>query len=930
MSEHTPLPRRPRPQPLAAALNWWRSHTPRERLRAGLLGLGLLIGAFLIYLLSLIPLTPSVADLKQAQTMKPSVLLTADGKTLLTFSRQQRELVTLDQVSPHVVKALIATEDRRFYDHKGLDLKRTLSAAWHTLSGDRQGGSTITQQLARNLFPEDIGRARNLHRKFKEIITALRIERVYTKEQILEAYLNNTPFLYNAVGIEMAARTYFDKPAKSLNEAEAATLVGMLKGTHYYNPVLYPERAHKRRNLVLQQMVKLGALDEDRYERLAKQPLKVKFNRQDETSELAPHFAEQAKRWLLEWAEAHDIDLYTEGLTIETTLDSRLQAAAMKAVQRQADLLQQVADVEWAQPGLRLAYSPESYAAARRSVTPFAHFFNQRPELLASFLKETPEYKALREQGVDEAAALKQLRADAKVVARVREQHTRLEAGFLAMDPQTGEIKAWVGSRNFADDQFDHVAQAARQPGSTFKAVVYAAALESGIGPTRAYLDGPVEVRLDARTVWRPTDMSGYSGRMMSLRDGLVYSKNTITAQVSQEVGLSRIVSLAQAMGVDRSRLEPVPSLALGTSPVTLLEMVNVYATIAAQGTRHKPLFIRRITDREGGVLAEFVSESQRALSPETSVDLIDMLRGVVTMGTGASVKANFGVNADVAGKTGTTQNNTDGWFIMMHPHLVAGAWVGFNDQRVTMRSDHWGQGGRNALRLVGDFFRETMRARLVDTAVAFPPPRRPPVYTAYTPPPETVEESAGTWIPADVEDGEVVPGSPTDGRTTATASTTIPGSITITTSGSGTTMAGDAAGIEAMRRNTTPPKSAEELDRALGRLLRPGEARADNTADGSGATGSTSGSTSTSGTEGYRPRASGATTGAAASGGVTPAGAVVVVPRSEPAARPSSGLQDVLPGRPSRAAPSGTPSSEAVTMQPEPVPPPAPGGTTD
>lgn len=800
---HPSAPEPPAPRPvrrLAASLR-------RHPWRVASAFVALLLAAAAVYLVTLVRTAPTVDDLKQVQVSRPSVLLTADGKTLATFRRQQREPLKLHEVSPHVVKALLATEDRRFYEHGGLDLRRLAGAAWHTLRGDMQGGSTITQQLARNLYPDDIGRARTLHRKLKEMVTAVRIERVYGKDQILEQYLNSTPFLYNAVGIEMAARTYFDKPARDLQPEEAATLVGMLKGTHYYNPVMFPERALKRRNLVLAQMVKAGSLSPADYERLKARPLQVTLNRQEDAPEIAPHFAAQARRWALEWADAQDIDLYSEGLVIETTLDSRLQALAEKVVERQGRSLQQVADVEWSTRSIPSASSPEAFAALARKAQPFRHFFDQRPDLLESFLRETPEYKQARAAGQPESALLKRLRQDDELMARVRRTHTRLEAGFLAMDPQTGEVKAWVGSRNFEDDQFDHVMQAARQPGSTFKAVVYAAALESGIGPERSYLDGPVEVRLDERTVWRPTDMDGFTGRMMSLREGLVYSKNTITAQVSQEVGLQRIVSLAQAMGVDRSRLQAVPSLALGTSPVTLYEMVNVYATIAAEGTRHKPLFVRRIKDRHGEVVAEFLPEAARVLSPDTAVDLIDMMRGVVNVGTGAMAKARFGLGADVAGKTGTTQNNTDGWFILMHPHLVAGAWVGFNDQRVTMRSDYWGQGGHNAALVVGDFFKEAMKGRMVDTNVAFPPPRRPPVITTYAPPPESVDESGGGGdIVVSVEGA---PGEPAE---------SMPGSRT-STSGTGAAgvIIGDPAGVEAMRRSTDPPRSAEELERLFG-----------------------------------------------------------------------------------------------------------------
>jgi penicillin-binding protein 1A len=708
---------------------WYTHGTLIARLSL-LLGV-LLVAAIVAYTVALLRLAPDAGDLREAQEARPSLLMSADGQTLATFSRAQQHHVTLAEISPHVLKALIATEDRRFYDHHGIDLRRTFGAMLHTATGDMQGGSSITQQLARNLFPEEIGRSRSLHRKLKELVTALRIERAYTKDQILETYLNTAPFLYNAVGIEMAARTYWDKSAAELDAAESATLVGMLKGTHYYNPVLYPERAQKRRNVVLAQMLKQQAFTADEYRVLIARPLEVSLTRQTEDLGIAPHFAAHARKWLTEWAEAHEQDLYADGLVIETTLDSRLQAAATQAVERQALALQKVADVEWSQPSLAATAGGLDSYALRRKVEPFAHFWKTRPDLLAAALRDTPAFRKAVKSGTPEAEALQQVAADDELLARLKSQRTRLEAGFVAMDPSNGEVKAWVGSRDFDLDQYDHVAQAERQPGSTFKPFVYGAAMEAGASPERSYLDGPVEIRSADGSVWRPTDMTGASGQRMTLRDGLVYSKNTITAQVMQDAGIDRVVSFARASGVDRSKLDPVPSLSLGTSPVTLLEMVNAYATIARDGQHHQPVFVKRILDRKGHVLAEFGSPTRRAMSAEVASQLVDMMRGVVSQGTGTMVKTRFGLVADIAGKTGTTQNNTDGWFILMHPQLVAGAWVGFNDSRVTMRSNYWGQGGHNAILLVGDFYRDALKGKLIDAKASFGAPQRPATMVA-------------------------------------------------------------------------------------------------------------------------------------------------------------------------------------------------------
>ncbi|MDB5841039.1 MAG: penicillin-binding protein [Herminiimonas sp.] len=689
----------------------------------GLASLGLIgIALLCAYALALIPFTPSISDLKKQKTDQPSLLISADGKRLATFNRINRDWVEMNRISPNVIKALIATEDHRFYEHHGVDLQRTAVAAARALIGGSEGGSTITQQLARNLYPEEIGRSRSVTRKIKEIITALKIEHAYTKQEILETYLNTVPFLYNAFGIEMAARTYFDKPAARLNVLESATLIGMLKGTSYYNPVLNPERAVKRRNVVLSQMLKRKVLSQANFNTLKTRPIRLDFERQQEPLGAAPHFAEHVRKWLIDWADRNDYNIYSDGLMVYTTVDSRLQAAANQAVNRQMEALQAVADVEWGLSSERLvSTSTGPYVSMRRRVQPFGYFWNSRDGVVDAFIRESGAYRNAVEAGTAPDAVLAQLRKDKDFMAKLRAEKTRLETGFVAMDPRSGHIKAWVGSRGFATDQYDHVARAQRQPGSTFKPIVYGAALEQGMSPERQFIDQAMEFRIGKNDIWRPTDLSAPSGRPMTVREGLIYSKNTITAQIMQEVGAGKSIRLARKMGVNQSRLEAVPALALGASAVTPLEMVSAYSTIAGGGAYRKPVFITRIADKGGNVLAEFQTEESRAMSSETSEELVDMMRGVVNQGTGQAVRSRFGLRADVAGKTGTTQNNTDGWFILMHPQLVAGSWVGFNDTRITMRSSYWGQGAHNALFVVGDFFQQALNTRLLDGGVRFP-----------------------------------------------------------------------------------------------------------------------------------------------------------------------------------------------------------------
>jgi penicillin-binding protein 1A len=683
--------------------------------------------AVLLYVLALVPFTPGIGDIKKSKQESPSVVMSSDGKELAVFKRANRDWVKLADVSPKVTEALISTEDKRFYDHPGIDFVRTAKAAVNTFRGDREGGSTLTQQLARNLYPEQIGRAPTLTRKIKEAITALKIEAVYSKDEILETYLNSVSFLYNAWGIEMASRTYFDKPAKNLNELEAATLVGMLKGTAYYNPVMNPERALQRRNTVLAMMVKENKLPQARYDELKGQPLKLDFERIQEVNGPAPHLAEYLRRWLFEWADAHDYNVYADGLVVKTTIDSRLQNAANEAVTRQLKQLQAVADVEWSRSGVTgMGSDPAAYVNARAGVQPFEYFWSSNKDLVKTFVRESAEYKAARDQGKSDAEVVQQLEHDSSFMAALRKQKTMLQTGFIAIEPSTGAVRAWVGSRDYNEDKFDHVNQARRQPGSTFKPFVYGAAFESGHQPTETLMDQPVAIQIDKNQVWRPGDVEGTpSGQPMTLRDGLAKSKNTITAQLMMQVGPSRVASLARAMGVRNSKLQEVPSLALGTSPVTLKEMVTAFSSIANTGNYIEPQIVTAVEDREHNVLDQFMAKaSERAMSSEAAMTLLDVLRGVIDSGTAVGLKPRFGLGGDLAGKTGTTQDNTDGWFILMHPQLVAGAWVGFNDNRVTMRSSYWGQGAHNALLVVGDFFQQSQKASIIDAKATFAAPR--------------------------------------------------------------------------------------------------------------------------------------------------------------------------------------------------------------
>jgi penicillin-binding protein 1A len=627
-------------------------------------------GLVLLYVLALLPFTPSISDLRKAKSEVPSAVMSVDNAVLAEFKRVNRSWVPLARISPNVINALIATEDIRFYNHHGIDVRRTGAAVFNTLRGKTQGGSTITQQLARNLYPEDIGHAISINRKVKEALTALKIEATYSKDEILETYLNTVPFLYNAFGIEMAARTYFDKSASELNVLESATLIGMLKGTSYYNPVQNPERARDRRNVVLGQLVKYGKLDAKRAQALARQPLAVNFERQDQALGPAPHVSQWVKKWLIAWADAHGYNIYTDGLVVRTTINARLQKAANQAVAHQLEVLQPLADKRFKK--------------------------GEEPQLL--------------------------------------------QAGFMSVDPRNGHIRAWVGSRDFAREPFDHVIQARRQPGSTFKPFVYGAAFEYlGMSPKDELVDQALAIPLPGGQVWSPTDGTPPTGKSMTLYDGLAYSRNTITAQLMMKVGPQRVAQLARAMGVRSSALDEVPSLALGTSPVTLHEMVAAYCSIANGGHYIEPALVAQVEDHEGKVLEAFQwTAPEQAMSTEQSLELVNVMRGVVEEGTGAAIRARLGPKVDVAGKTGTTQNNTDGWFMLMHPQLVSGAWVGFDDSSITM-GDGWGPGARSALPIVADVYQQALRGKWIDVNAEFPIPRSRPERPQEVP---TIEEA--------------------------------------------------------------------------------------------------------------------------------------------------------------------------------------------
>lgn len=711
-----------------------------------------------IYLLILAQDTPSFQQLEDPESSLSyaSVAYTEDGVELARFGRQNRTWIPYDSISAHTRNALIATEDHRFYDHWGIDLFRTSSATIQTILGalglpfERQGGSTITQQLARNLYNEQVGSEVSVKRKLKEIVTAVRLEKRFAKNEIVEMYLNTVSFLYNAHGIEAAARTYFDKSATDLDLIESAVLVGLLKGPYRYDPQRHPERSKIRRNTVLQRMITRKYLEEEKYHAIKDSATVLRLRTAEVTQSIAPYFAEKIRQMVSEWGRAENVDVYGTRLRIETTLDSKLQSIAQDAVASTLDGLQAVVNCEWSassSPRLQFGADISRYLSDpchTNQENHWAWFWERNQSLLRTYISESSRYQTLQNQGKTRNEILQELTSNSAFVDSLKRAKSRLENGFVAMNPKNGHVKAWVGGRDLSRDWYDHVSVAKRQPGSVFKPFTYAAAIKDGYSPNEMYLDSVFQYPTGvAGEIWSPQNFSDKSsGDSVSMREGLAKSLNTVTAQIINKINPENVKVLAGDMGIN-SELLGVQSLALGTSEVTLLESVTAYSTFANEGFRTDPVLITRILDETGKTLYphEYQQEEdslgtghwwipdprqKNVLSKETSTIVIDMLQDVITKphGTGFRIRRDYNLwGYDFAGKTGTTQNGADGWFILMHPDLVTGSWVGFNDLRMNFRSTYWGQGAHNALFVVGEFMRASHEQNMINMESRFPDP---------------------------------------------------------------------------------------------------------------------------------------------------------------------------------------------------------------
>ncbi|CCH55559.1 glycosyl transferase family 51 [Fibrisoma limi BUZ 3] len=706
-----------------------------------LLWLALLTGLYVFTLnynfLYLTGEMPSVEELRNPKLNQSSEIYSLDGVPIGKFYAENRTPINYEDIPKQLINALIATEDVRFYDHGGVDMRSVGRAVVGVLTGrsNTGGGSTITQQLAKNLFKTRrqaqsglltrVPFIRTIIYKSKEWLMALKLERNFTKEEIITYYFNTVDFGKNAFGLKTAARTYFRKQPDSLNIQEGAVLVGLQKATTAYNPVKNPKRSKERRNVVLAQMAKYGYLTRQQADSISKLPLLVRYTPENPASGPASYLKNAVEDFVQKWAEQYneenpgsEINLYTGGLKIYTTIDSRMQEYAEAATQEKMKQLQRTFDNHW---GNRPPWTDEDG--------------REIPGFIDSVAKRTERYKSLVRRFPNQPDSINYYMKVKKYKMRVFSWKSKtgydstqmtpfdsieyykhfLQAGMVAMDPHTGYIRAWVGGLDYDFFKYDHVKQGKRQPGSTFKPFVYTAAIDDtliNLSPCDRIQDRPFRKEFinseGEEDVWEPRNSVGYyTYSNMTLRRALARSVNSITAQLTDRVTPERVVQYAKRMGI-KSRLAPVPSIGLGSSDVSLYELVASYCTFVNNGQYTEPLIVQRIEDSDGKEIETFTPERRQAISPETAFLMIHMLKGGLQESGGTSQNLwsfnLFKNRHEMGGKTGTTSNNSDGWFVGVSDKLVVGAWVGGDDRSIHFRSTDLGEGAKTALPLVGSF----------------------------------------------------------------------------------------------------------------------------------------------------------------------------------------------------------------------------------
>ena len=632
--------------------------------------------ALIIYIMSGLP---SLEELENPRPQLASKVYTTDGELLGQFYIENRMETDIDSLPPFLIDALIATEDRKFYDHWGVDLSRFFKAMIkNVFTFSREGASTITQQLAKNLY-ELKSYDENIFdtgiRKIREWISAIQIEKNYTKKEILELYLNVSYFGRSAYGIESASKVYFNKKSIDLTVSEAALFVALLKSPVYYDPINRVENAVRRRNLVMYNMVVTDKLKDEEYQKLKAQPINLASEKIGGTISEAPHFMEYIRQKLTPIADQYGFDLYRDGINIYTTLDLRMQKIANKVVADHLQEYQVLFNKNW------------NWKKNKDVLT----------SLIDKSIKNNSQYR-VAEDKEEKAEIYNRLKNDQRFIDSVKKAESTIQAGFVVIDPATGYIKAMVGGENqYFGRGLNHVTGIKRQPGSAFKAIVYTVGVDNGYSPAYTLLNQKFNYN-----GWSPENSNfEYSG-YMTLREALAYSVNVVSGRltIGEIAPPSQVVKYANKMGIN-SKLNPYPSLALGTSELSPLELTSAFGTIANNGVHVEAISVLRIEDRNGILIAEFTPEYTEAISPQTASVVTSMLQDVVNYGTGAGVRRYFQYPA--AGKTGTTQNYSDAWFVGFTPKLTAGVWVGFDDHRVKF-TNWYGQGARAALPIWAKF----------------------------------------------------------------------------------------------------------------------------------------------------------------------------------------------------------------------------------
>ncbi|WP_264534567.1 penicillin-binding protein 1A [Flavobacterium sp. N2013] len=694
-----------------------------------LYGLGGIALFFLFASWGLLGSMPSFEDLENPDSNLATEIISADGVVIGKYFEKNRSQLKYSDLPKNLVQALVATEDARFYEHSGIDGRGTLRAILSF--GTSGGASTLTQQLAKQLFHGEGSKFLpfRIIQKAKEWIIAIRLERQYTKNEIIAMYCNVYDFGNNSVGVNSAAKTYFSKAPKDLTTEESAVLVGMFKNSGLYNPVKNPEGVRNRRNVVLKQMEKAEIITEAQKLKLQSLPIKLNFKLESHKDGTATYFREYLREYMKKWVEDNkkpdgsDYNIYKDGLRIYTTIDSRMQLYAEEAVEAhmanlQEEFFNQAKEnknapfVNISQAETDRIMKKAMKASARWNI--MESMEKSEEEIIASFKQKT-KMKVFTWKGERDTIMTP--------LDSIRYYKHFLQSGLMAMEPQTGNIKAWVGGINYKYFQYDHVGQGARQVGSTFKPFVYATAIEQlGMSPCDSILDGPFMIRKGKHNVtedWEPRNSDQKYRGMVTLKRALANSINTVSAKLIDKTGPEAVVELTHKLGVT-SEIPAQPSIALGAVEITVQDMVAAYSTFANQGVYVKPQFIRKIEDKSGVVLYEPVPESHDVLNKDIAFAVIKLLEGVTEGGSGERLRTEGGGNGDnrwtgypymfknpIAGKTGTTQNQSDGWFVGMVPNLVTGVWVGCEDRSARFRSLTYGQGATAALPVWGYFMKK-------------------------------------------------------------------------------------------------------------------------------------------------------------------------------------------------------------------------------